>query len=752
VPSRGDDLLAALLEMLGLLEAPEPEPEPRPGAGAEGGPGGDRGLLERAPARERWEAASRPGRRLLRFLAGARREPLPSRLDPVEPPEEGRLGICCSGGGIRSAAFSLGALQGLDGEEELRRASYLAAVSGGSYIAGAISMVAKASGDGDSDEQLLERRGPFAPGSPEEQYLRNRCSYLAPTGSDRVYLGLRVVLGLLVNLAFVSLPLIGAGLLLTGLFYGPLLPYLTGSWSVVVEYQAQIPAWFWIAPLAVAGLAAGATLATLLVRRRVEVWERALSAWSTRLLLAAGALALLLVAVPYGVEWLRGFATGSGSAGSVVDANAPKLGAGTLALLAGIAAQLGHMLTSTATIESAKRARKALGRLGAGLRLAIVYAAAALVGPLLLLAVFALTIAAAMPEVPRDGSPDLGVAGIGAAVLVLFLAIYYRIDAITWSLHPYYKRRLSSAFALKRVRASQLTSEERERLEALPAPPAGSPAEREYLGVAVERDYDELVPVSATALDEGGGDGRWPTLLVCAAANVSDAAATPPGRRVTSFTFSAHAAGGPLVGAVAMDELERAFGGERSRDLTLPAAMAMSGGGDLPLDGQGDAAAADLPDGPGQPAPRRLGAEPALDRGGSRPGARVPRLEAPPPLLPVARAARPQRRRRQIPLRHRRRSLREPRPGRAAAPRLHRRLLPRRERHRRRRGRARRAGGGDRAGAQRARRRDRVRRGERGARPAEPLAGPRLEARRARRGDGADRPPRRHRGPARLRP
>ena len=50
---------------------------------------------------------------------------------------QARTGICCSGGGIRSAAFNLGALQSLQAEGELQRASYLAAVSGGSYIAAA---------------------------------------------------------------------------------------------------------------------------------------------------------------------------------------------------------------------------------------------------------------------------------------------------------------------------------------------------------------------------------------------------------------------------------------------------------------------------------------------------------------------------------------------------------------------------------------------------------------------------------------
>src|SRR4051812_30247464 len=198
----------------------------------------DGGLREEVPAAARHEAVRKPRWKRWRLLFnGHRPEPLPSFHGTVEPPKKGKLGICCSGGGIRSAAFSLGALQALQERGELSEASYLAAVSGGSYLAAAISMVAK-TGEGDSDPGLIDSMPAFAQGSPEEQYLRNRCSYMAPTMTDKVYLGMRILLGLLLNLIFVSLPLIGLGLVLTGLLYGPLLPGLTGSVAGVVEYQA----------------------------------------------------------------------------------------------------------------------------------------------------------------------------------------------------------------------------------------------------------------------------------------------------------------------------------------------------------------------------------------------------------------------------------------------------------------------------------------------------------------------------------
>src|SRR5262245_20194804 len=89
-----------------------------------------------------------------------------------------------------------------------------------------------------------------------------------------------------------------------------------------------------------------------------------------------------------------------------------------------------------------------------------------------------------------------------------------------------------------------------------------------------------MVELSKSGVDPGdGNDGikTWPMLVVCAAANVSDPGATPPGRAVASFTFSPKAIGGPLTGAVETKVFERTFGRNRRRDVTLLAAVATSG-------------------------------------------------------------------------------------------------------------------------------------------------------------------------------
>jgi hypothetical protein len=162
-----------------------------------------------------------------RELSRTSAQPLPAALQPLAKPSEGRYGICCSGGGIRSAAFNLGALQVLQAPENriLQRAKYLAAVSGGSYMAAGFAMVAKVDDpETDSDPDLVDDDAPpFHPGSPEEQYLRNRSSYMAPGFGGKLRLVARVILGVLVNLLYLGSILFVVGWIIGWLLYGEVL-------------------------------------------------------------------------------------------------------------------------------------------------------------------------------------------------------------------------------------------------------------------------------------------------------------------------------------------------------------------------------------------------------------------------------------------------------------------------------------------------------------------------------------------------
>ena len=54
----------------------------------------------------------------------------------------GDWAVCCSGGGIRSAAYCLGALQSLEEGGLLAKVKWILGVSGGGYIATSRALVA----------------------------------------------------------------------------------------------------------------------------------------------------------------------------------------------------------------------------------------------------------------------------------------------------------------------------------------------------------------------------------------------------------------------------------------------------------------------------------------------------------------------------------------------------------------------------------------------------------------------------------
>ena len=86
--------------------------------------------------------------------------------------------LCLSGGGIRSAAFSLGVIQGLAQRKLLTSFHYLSVVSGGGYIGGWLTaMLHEHKGDAATVQDLLG--GKVAP--PELQQLRQYTNFLTPS-------------------------------------------------------------------------------------------------------------------------------------------------------------------------------------------------------------------------------------------------------------------------------------------------------------------------------------------------------------------------------------------------------------------------------------------------------------------------------------------------------------------------------------------------------------------------------------------
>jgi patatin-like phospholipase len=495
-----------------------------------------------------------------RVWTGWRQEPDARRAESPAAwkPDPTRVGICCSGGGIRSAAYSLGALQRLQQAGVLQRAAYLSAVSGGSYIAAAMTLARRSAA------------APFAPGSPEEQYLRNRTTYLVPHGSEAVFLGYRVLLGIAINLVFLGLT-IGLPALLLGLAF---------RWWGWAEGARSVHAPDW--PLQVAGglAAASLLLALYYIFRRFAKPLRGnvpapvppgpndpvdgpptgptrhrlvVQTWTVRLLGLAVTVAFALVVLPD----LAGWILDPGDPGQRNDATIA-IPAAVVTFVAGLLSQL-LARPPKELGANAGRVAKAGRAIWPRLLRALAGVAATVAVPLLAVAWAGAVTAWAVLHVDATitllGAElrSVWVAfGLGAVTVA---ALYARGDLTSWSLHPFYRARLASVFAQRR----------------------GGADGREAVALDTYRQIPRLQDAQPPATSPGAPAGEkppWPELVICAAANISDPGATPHGRRVSSFTFSSEAIGGPLVGYVPTGEYEGGIENLRSDVMT---AVAVSG-------------------------------------------------------------------------------------------------------------------------------------------------------------------------------
>jgi hypothetical protein len=490
-----------------------------------------------------------------------RSEWAPPALQAQWRPVRGKIGICCSGGGIRSAAYNLGALQALqkDGNEGvLQKATYLSAVSGGAYIAAAYALV-----DTDTAPRARETFGSqpaFAPGSPESEYLRNRSSYLAPKVRGKVRLVLRLLTGLSVNVAFVwAVLFVSSGALGWLLSQEFLHPELRDR-----RFDLEAHLWWAAGWPALAGYAA-ALLAVLRRFKKYARYRRAVYAAKWLLILSGLLLAILIVlpllawAIPVAVraflKWLPGRQTETVGGTRNFIWLLEILGVGSLG-----AALLRLLSKHTSRIA--------------------LFALVLVVPILTAVTLILLTGDAAAGEITLFGRSVASQSWWLIAGAALGLGVFYGVsDQTTWSMHPFYKRRLCTAFALRRCVAPE-------------APP-----------YAKASDYDDLEelsryrpdwyrppclgdqthqcrppnPHTCTAKGCQHGCDPGPELIVCAAVNISDEGTAPPGRDSVSFTFTSSWIGGPEVGWIETAEMENALADRRREDITLPAAVAISG-------------------------------------------------------------------------------------------------------------------------------------------------------------------------------
>ncbi len=129
--------------------------------------------------------------------------------------------LCLSGGGIRSASFSLGVIQALASAGLLKQFDYLSTVSGGGFIGSWLSMLIAQKGSAAAAEQELRDRG----AAPAVAALRDYTNYLTPHAgvlSDDTWAGIVLyVRNVLINW-FAFLPVFVLAVL-TAIFYRTLL-------------------------------------------------------------------------------------------------------------------------------------------------------------------------------------------------------------------------------------------------------------------------------------------------------------------------------------------------------------------------------------------------------------------------------------------------------------------------------------------------------------------------------------------------
>lgn len=408
------------------------------------------------------------------------------RIETASEPR-GSIGICLSGGGLRAAAFGLGALQSLHEQLGLlrgdRSARWISAVSGGSYIAGALTLLNAGSHarycDGTSvgGHDIPASDNPLRQGSPEVAHILRHCRYMVDDGGLRtVGRLLLLVLASFITLAseilWISVMVFGSGgfigLLLHQWVPPPSLPVFS-EWLIglfgflllglfirvkhfLLRMICLIPVlalWGWSVPVLARRLEG-----TPLLRSPQWLMEQ-----SVVILLTAAILLIVVIGLNIASHWKP----------------------------LGVLAKVGRAMT-----------------------LFIVAATPWLIAILLIswVGIFAFTNIAKTMIDPAASAITVGIAGLLFFVVLIMGVIIIPMPGLI-SPHRPYRELVSRCFAIRKA--------------------ADGSAE------AVARP--DHVALSSLAPSEQGV--RYPELIICAAANISDRGAAPAGSNVLPLTMSA---------------------------------------------------------------------------------------------------------------------------------------------------------------------------------------------------------------------
>ncbi len=253
-------------------------------------------------------------RRTFRAVDRTLGEPQPSETPPGAGDRGEAIGICASGGGIRSAAVVIGALRGLTTDGTFGRARWLHAVSGGGFAAAGWRVSSHA-----RDEVEL-----FADGHPWFETVRRRRRYL-DNGFGSLLGG---VAGAVVRSIFVF-----GGVLAATVLGGWLLGSLISTWAVHDGFDnlspsdpttwSQLTGWRLLLP-GLIPIAAGTIMAVAARGQADERVRRSVDRVAIAVIGVGVVLVFLLVAAPIWIRYGRPLL--GGLVGRTAEVNAGVLG------------------------------------------------------------------------------------------------------------------------------------------------------------------------------------------------------------------------------------------------------------------------------------------------------------------------------------------------------------------------------------------------------------------------------------------
>jgi hypothetical protein len=442
--------------------------------------------------------------------------------------------ICCSGGGIRSAAYCLGALQSLDQLGLLAKVKWILGVSGGSYIATSRALVAHDLPGGTEPHA-------YAPGTPEELNLRYNTRYIAPNGATVLVGVLSLLLGAMVTFILVLAPLYA----------------LAHAWGWLLRWQgvavpsgphvmsASVTPLAWWLP---SGIATGITFVLFgywwltleppghRPSRRVSWWtslkpdgrdrganRASLVSWAATL--TAG-LALAMLAAPVLISWLTHSKGPFGTIAHFFGFGArPSFSlaavAGLIAAVAAVArfcqAGLGKWNALAGAAQGKSTAQgKAAAAAQPGLLTQLAGHLRQLVLPWLASAVIVLGGVVFALLWTSDGAragftPRQLLVVVFALAVVLFTRVAVNVNRM--SMHDFYRWRLADAFAVTR-RAAQARNPVRARIL-----------------------FAQAAATRLSDLRERHARAAEPGLVICGTANINAAREVPPGQGGFCVTF-----------------------------------------------------------------------------------------------------------------------------------------------------------------------------------------------------------------------